>query len=427
MPRGFSSAAPGFTVAAVLTLALGIGGNLAMFSLADATILRPLHVAAPDRLVAWSWTSAYPDYKGYAARRDVFDGVLAISTGRVSVDANEATDLTSGAFVSGNALDLLGVGATVGRPLVPADDVVNNPIVGVLSHDYWRTPVWRRSNGRRPADQGQQPARHHRRCRRTRLPWRLDRVVSVDLPPAHRRNAAQNRSLWPSRRFSRRATWCGSTSSGDSRGGVTAAQAAAAMDAQYRAWQPPEPGSTSERLRLIPLTTRALGVEDGHRVRRFVTLLLGVVAVTLLIGCANVANLLLARNASRRRDVGIQLALGASRDSRSRVSRSPKACFSPALGGVAGTRRCRGCRASARRVSTPRRHRHPRPRPHPRRHRARRSPPAWRSSRACCSASARRGGPQTLTFCRRCSAPAHATPAESGCGRSLLPRRSRSA
>ena len=92
---------PGFTVAAVLTLALGIGGNLSMFSLADATILRPIKVASPDRLVAWSWTSAYPDYKGYASRLDVFEGVLAVSGGRFSIDANQSTDLTSGAFVSG--------------------------------------------------------------------------------------------------------------------------------------------------------------------------------------------------------------------------------------------------------------------------------------------------------------------------------------
>ena len=203
-----------------------------MFSLADATILRPLHVAAPDRLVAWSWTSAYPDYKGYAARRDVFDGVLAISTGRVSVDANEATDLTIGAFISGNALDLLGVGATVGRPLVPADDVVNNPIVGVLSHDYWRSRF-----GADPTVVGRliviQPARHHRRCRREQgfrgvsiasspsiyLP--LTVVTQLRTGPFGRAEILETRNM----------VWLNVI--GRLRGGVTAAQAAAAMDAQY--------------------------------------------------------------------------------------------------------------------------------------------------------------------------------------------------
>jgi hypothetical protein len=131
---------PGFTLAAVLTLALGIGANTAMFSLADATLLRPVNVAQPDRLVSWTWTSAYPDYVAYTTRDDVFQGAMAWSGGqRLSVSLDDRTELTSTMFVSGNAFQVLGVGAASGRVLLPADDVRNGPIVGVLSYDYWRS------------------------------------------------------------------------------------------------------------------------------------------------------------------------------------------------------------------------------------------------------------------------------------------------
>ncbi|HUE88236.1 MAG TPA: ABC transporter permease, partial [Vicinamibacterales bacterium] len=131
---------PGFTLAAVVTLALGIGANTAMFSLADATLLRPVNVAQPDRLVSWTWTSAYPDYVAYTTRDDVFEGVMAWSGGsRLSVTMDDRTELTSTMFVSGNALHVLGVGAAAGRVLLPADDVPNSPIVGVLSYDYGRS------------------------------------------------------------------------------------------------------------------------------------------------------------------------------------------------------------------------------------------------------------------------------------------------
>src|SRR5688572_8630566 len=109
---------PGFTAAAVITLALGIGANTAMFSLADATLLRPIRVAAPERLVSWTWTSAYPDFLSYTGRGDVFDGVMAWSGGsRLSVVVEDASELTSAMFVSGNTFNVLGVVAAAGRLL----------------------------------------------------------------------------------------------------------------------------------------------------------------------------------------------------------------------------------------------------------------------------------------------------------------------
>jgi hypothetical protein len=88
------------------------------------------------------------------------------------------------------------------------------------------------------------------------------------------------------------------------RPGVTIEQAGSAIEGMYRRLHPPEPGSNPESLTLVPLETRALGGGNATQLRRLVLLLGGVVALTLLIGCANIANLLLARAAGRRREVG---------------------------------------------------------------------------------------------------------------------------
>jgi predicted permease len=324
---------PGFTIAAVLTLALGIGGNTAMYALADATVLRPLHVAQPERLVAWSWTSAYPDFKAYAARRDVFDGVLAISTGGVAIEADGASELVSGAFVSGNALDVLGVGVGIGRPLVAADDILNTAVVGVLSDDYWRS----RFGGDRSII-----------GRVVRINSQPVTIVGVAEPGFRGISVATAPSIYvpltaatqlrtgpfarPAMFETRNMVWL--TVVGRLRSDVTAAQAAAAMDSQYRSWEPGEAGAT-ERLRLIPLTTRALGGDGSDKVQRFVVLLVGVVALTLLIGCANLANLLIARSAARRAEVGVRLALGASRAHIARQS-LVESFLLACLGGTAG-------------------------------------------------------------------------------------------
>ncbi len=102
---------PGFTLAAVLTLALCIGANTAIFSLADATLLRPFRVADPSQLVVFKWTSAYPDYLDYAKRTDLFTGVAGISAGRVNTTIDGTAELVDAAFVSGNYFGVMGVPA----------------------------------------------------------------------------------------------------------------------------------------------------------------------------------------------------------------------------------------------------------------------------------------------------------------------------
>jgi putative ABC transport system permease protein len=326
---------PGFTLAAVLTLALGIGANTAMFSLADATLLRPVNVAQPDRLVSWTWTSAYPHYIAYTTRDDVFRGVMAWSGGnRLSVAMDDRTELTSTMFVSGNAFQVLGVTAAAGRVLLPADDVVNGPIVGVLSFDHWRSRF------------GADPAVIGRLLRINEQPVTIVGVaqegfrgitlgttpgiyVPVTAAGPIRGGIFNSPDLFATDNF----VWLNVVAR--LRDDVTRAQASAAVDAHYRQINPPLSGERMAPLTLTPMTTRALGGDSPETIERFVLLLVAVVALTLLIGCANLANLLIAHSATRRHEVGLRLAVGATRG---RVLRQMliESALLTTLGGVAG-------------------------------------------------------------------------------------------
>src|SRR5919206_3331969 len=111
---------PGFTAIAVLTLALGIGANTAIFSVVNATLMRPLPVTDPERLVfvfngpAGSVFS-YPDYAAFRDQNNVFNGLIAWGGITASLNSNDQTDLVNGAIVSGNFFDVLGVRAQIGR------------------------------------------------------------------------------------------------------------------------------------------------------------------------------------------------------------------------------------------------------------------------------------------------------------------------
>jgi predicted permease len=326
---------PGFTLAAVLTLALGIGANTAMFSLADATLLRPVNVAQPDRLVSWTWTSAYPDYLAYTTRDDVFQGTMAWSGGaRLSVAMDERTELTSTMFVSGNAFHVLGVGAAAGRVLLPADDVRNGPIVAMLSHDYWRSRF-----GADPSVIGRVLRINEQPVTIVGVVQRGFRGITLGTTPgiyvpltasAPIRGGFFNEpGLFDTRNF----VWLNVI--GRLRADVTREQASAAIDAFYRQLNPPSPGAAIERLTLAPMKTRALGGDSPETIERFVLLLVGVVALTLLIGCANLAHLLIARSAARRHEVGLRLAIGATPG---RVMRQMliESALLTTLGGTAG-------------------------------------------------------------------------------------------
>ena len=148
--------APGFALVAILTLALGIGANTAVFTLLDQALLRRLPVSHPEQLVRLRFTGAssghihsyggddkdyfsYPMYRDLRDKNAVFDGILASDQCQAGVRWNNSPDLVSCEMVSGNYFQVLGVQPAMGRVIVPSDDVPNSAPVVVLSFNYWKT------------------------------------------------------------------------------------------------------------------------------------------------------------------------------------------------------------------------------------------------------------------------------------------------
>src|SRR5580658_10584208 len=146
---------PGFVTVAILTLALGIGANTAIFSLLDQAVLRRLPVNEPNRLVVLRFSGdtsghssprgddyqdfSYPMYRDLRDRNSVFNGTIATAFAQVGVQWHNQPELADAELISGNYFDVLGVQAALGRLIVPSDDLAReaSPVV-VLGFDYWQ-------------------------------------------------------------------------------------------------------------------------------------------------------------------------------------------------------------------------------------------------------------------------------------------------
>ncbi|HET8646644.1 MAG TPA: ABC transporter permease, partial [Vicinamibacteria bacterium] len=129
---------PGFTLAAVLTLALGIGANTAMYSVVHAVLLRPLPYPQPERLMRIRGGSSAPDLHDLGAHAKAFEGFGGYRRHFFDAPAEPLAERVDGALVSGDALPLLGVAAARGRVLTAADDVAGGEKVVVVSDAFWR-------------------------------------------------------------------------------------------------------------------------------------------------------------------------------------------------------------------------------------------------------------------------------------------------
>ena len=325
--------APGFTVAALLTLAIGIGANAAIFSVVDAVLLQPLPYADPDRLVTIGDRNAdggssnvgFTTVMDWRARSRSFEGLGVMRSWQPTLTVNGEAQRVAAVRVSWNYFAMLGVHPALGRDFSPDDDHAERWRVLLLSDGLWR----RRFNAD-PGIVGRSIVMNDRQYQ----------VIGV--MPAGFEAADSNRlydtdaEMWAPLGYEVGGdSACRSCQHlrgfGRLKPGVTVAAATAEMNAIRAQLRREYPADYDEgTIAIVPLREALTG---GVRAALFI--LLGAVSFVLLIACANVANLLIARSVSRQRELTMRAALGADR---ARIVRQllTESLLLSAIGAVAG-------------------------------------------------------------------------------------------
>jgi putative ABC transport system permease protein len=318
---------PGFTLIAVITLALGIGANTAILSTVNGFVLRPLPVDHPEELVTPFWGSrknidvwgmfSYANYVDLRDQNKVFSGLLAwqMSSAGISDSASRSggdggrADIIWGEIVSGNYFDVLGVKAALGRTFLPEEDRTPNthPVV-VLGHAFWR----KRFNSD-PSIVG----------RAVYLNGHPFTVIGIAPPTFHGAKFAISEDFWiPLMMQSRLGLPEGwhtergvpyLTLVGRLKAGVTVQQAQADLNLITENLGKLYPKHNADsKIQVVSEVDGRFNEIAGFM--KFISVIaMAVAGLVLLVACANVANLLLARAGSRSREIGIRLAIGAGR------------------------------------------------------------------------------------------------------------------
>jgi putative ABC transport system permease protein len=299
---------PGFALIAVITLALGIGANTAIFSVVDAALLRPLPYPEAGRLV-FLWTTAFggtrsfgsamPDYREWRDQNRTLDGLAGFYYGDFNLSPSGGEpERVQGAYVTSNLFNVLKVSPALGRLFTPEEDRFGRHRVVLLSHG-----LWRRSFGGDSAIVG----------REIKLGGESFTVTGVMPPGLPFFDNTPEVELWTPIAF---APGDGTDTRSDHfvnlvgrlKPGVTIAQAQEDASAIARRVEEQFPENKGLGALIRPAHEQLTG--DSSRA---LYVLLGAVAFVLLVACVNVANLMLARAAAREREMAIRASLGASR------------------------------------------------------------------------------------------------------------------
>jgi putative ABC transport system permease protein len=321
---------PGFTLVAVVTLALGIGANTAIFSIINAVVFRPRPVAQPEQLVELYKSdarqryqnSAYQDFLVFRDQGEVFTGLAAYSIRNFKLGGADEMEQVIGEVVSGNYFDLLGVKALNGRTFLPEEDQTpgSHPVV-VISHG-----LWRRRFGADPGLVGKTitinnqslkvigvaPQQYTGMIRGLATELWLPVMMIPQLEPQSGMsllNSRGNSWLFIVGRLKPEAT----LEQARARIDLIARQLREAYPESWREKRA-ESGETLERsITILPESETRIHPEAHAAAYALIALALTIISLVMLIACMNLASLLLARSTARGKEIAVRLALGAAR------------------------------------------------------------------------------------------------------------------